>query len=37
MVPPERMNGWSLGKFAVLDKMVERDDDADEGLAEDLG
>ena len=23
MVPPERMNGWSLGKFAELDEMVE--------------
>ena len=37
MVPPERMNSMPLGKFAELDEMVERDDDADEGLTEELG
>ena len=37
MVPPERMNSMRLGKFAELDEMVERDDDADEGLTEELG
>ena len=33
MVPPGRMNGWPLGKFTELDG----DDDADEGLTEELG
>ena len=33
MVPPERMNSMPLGKFAELDG----DDDADEGLTEELG
>ena len=37
MVPPERMNGWPLGKIVGLDEMVERYDDADEGLTEELG
>ena len=31
------MNGMPLGKFAELDEMVKRDDDADEGLTEELG